>query len=560
VLFKDEHGSDSEAQLKAFEDTWHWNLEAEQTYAEILTDTPTHIARTIEALRDLIGTNQMMAYLVMMTVRLVELHRVLKPTGSLYLHCDPTASHYLKIILDSIFGISQFRNEIIWRRTGAHSPRRSFGPIHDTLFFYTKTDDYYFDIAKRPYMRGHVERRYKADSQGRLKFTSGGNILTGSGVTNGESGAVWKGFNPSLKNRHWAIPGFLAKQMSPGFEKLGVLAKLDALYEAGLIEITEGNAWPVPVRYFQSDDGQPLQDIWAYQPYTEDTVNGTDRGIDNDVAWLGTTDPERLGYQTQKPLGLLDRIIKSSSPNNGIVLDPFCGCGTAVVAAQNLMRRWIGIDITHLGISTMKSRLKESFPGISFKIIGEPTDIGAARQLAAEDRYQFQWWALSLIHGAMPQGGQEGSREGKKGADKGIDGILSFIDDPSGKAKRALIQVKSGHVNSSMIRDLIGTTQRENAAIGVFITLEEPTRDMVTEAVTAGFYNSPGWRQRYPAIQIYTVDELLHNAEIKMPPRYWMGKRAKILKNFGEQKMLDLMPSIRHSRTKTVASERKEVA
>jgi NACHT-associated inactive restriction endonuclease len=182
-----------------------------------------------------------------------------------------------------------------------------------------------------------------------------------------------------------------------------------------------------------------------------------------------------------------------------------------------------------------------------YNVIGEPADVGSAQQLAIEDRYQFQWWALSLIPGAMPLGGQEGSREGKKGSDKGIDGILTFIDDTSGKAKRALIQVKSGHVNSSMIRDLIGTVQREQAKMGVFVGLENPTRDMVTEALTAGFYNSPGWKKKYPMIQIYTVDELLHKAEVNMPPRYWWGKKAKVLKTFGEQKVLDLMPRMKRS-------------
>ena len=220
------------------------------------------------------------------------------------------------------------------------------------------------------------------------------------------------------------------------------------------------------------------------------------------------------------------RNYQASSNPGDIVLDPFCGCGTAIAAAQKLNRKWIGIDITHLSIALQKYRLEAMFPGIKFNVRGEPTDIGAARQLATEDRYQFQWWSLSLIR-ARPLGGEAGSREGKKGSDKGIDGVIAFIDDNTGKAKRVLVQVKSGHVNSSYIRDLKGTLQREQAAIGVFITLEPPSKDMITEAVSAGFYHSPGWNQDYPRIQILTIEELLHNAEVKMPPQFGTFKQAQ---------------------------------
>jgi site-specific DNA-methyltransferase (adenine-specific) len=539
VLFKDEHGVDSEAQIIAFEDTWHWTVTTEHAYYQLVHYGPDNVAGIMEALRRAIGTNQMMAYITMMTSRLIELHRVLKPTGSLYLHCDPTASHYLKVISDNIFGPQNFRNEIVWRRTTAHGPQRSFGPIHDTILFYTKTGDYFFQVVKRPYMRKHVVERYIKDESGRYKFHRGGNMLTGAGTTQGESGSPWRGFNPSAKNRHWAIPGFLTEQMPPEFEKLGVLAKLDALYDAGLIEIRDGLAWPQPLRYLQSDDGQPLQDIWAYQPYTEDTVYGTNEGIDHDVSWLGPIDPERLGYQTQKPLGLLERIIKSSCPKEGVILDPFCGCGTAIAAAQKLGRKWIGIDITHLSIALQKYRLGAMFPGFTFKVIGEPEDVGSALQLARDDRYQFQWWALSLVR-AKPLRGQEGSKTGKKGSDKGIDGIINFVDDATGKGKRVIVQVKSGHVKSGDIRDLVGTVQREQAAIGVFITLELPTKDMKTEATSAGFYHSLGWGKEYPRIQILSIAELLQGVEVKMPPQHGTFKSAqRVQKTEAQQNSLD---------------------
>ena len=280
-------------------------------------------------------------------------------------------------MLDAIFGAANFRNEIVWRRTSAHAPRRRFGPIHDSILFYSRTGRYYFHVQRLPYLRGHVARRYTADAAGRLRFTGGGNVLTGPGATDGESGRAWRGFDPAAKNRHWAIPGFLAAQMPASFGDLGALAKLEALYQAGLIEIAPDAAWPMPVRYLTSDDGQPMQDIWAYQPYTEGVVYGDDTGIDADVAWLGPTDPERLGYQTQKPLGLLERIIYSSCPDDGLVLDPFCGCGTTICAAHTLGRRWIGIDSAQLAIEMVSSRLKAMFalePGRDYQIVGDAND------------------------------------------------------------------------------------------------------------------------------------------------------------------------------------------
>ena len=284
--------------------------------------------------------------------------QLLRDSGSLYVHLDPGVVHYVKVILDDVFGLENFRNEIIWRRTGAHGPRRSFGPIHDTILFYTKSSDYLFNVLMRPYMRGHVERRYTQDESGKFKFTSGGNVLTGAGTTQGESGQPWRGFDPSAKKRHWAVPGFLTDQMPPEFKSLSVLEKLEALYQKGLIDIIPGAAWPTPVRYLNEDDsGQPLQDIWAYQPYTEGTVFGTQEGIDQDVAWLGPTDPERVDYPTQKPDALLERIIKASSEPNDLVLDCVCGSGTTAVVAEKLGRRWIAADLGRFAIHTTRKRL-----------------------------------------------------------------------------------------------------------------------------------------------------------------------------------------------------------
>ncbi len=462
VLFRDEHGTESQAQIEAFEDTWHWNLEAEHTYTELLTEAPDHIAKMVESLRDFIGTNQMMAYLVMMAARLVELHRVLKPTGSLYLHCDPTASHYLKIILDTIFGVQNFRNEIIWQRTSSHNDSHKWGAVHDTIFFYSKRDTFTWNEQFTDHDPKYIADFYThKDERGIYRLD---HIIRSASM----------GPRPNLTYEY--------KGYTPEWGWRVLREKLEALDAEGRIQWSNSGR-PYLKRYLHEQKGTPIKDVIV------------------DIQPIGAIAAERLGYPTQKPLALLDRIIQASSNPGDVVCDPFCGCGSAIASAQKLGRKWIGIDITHLSIALMKYRLEAMFPGITFKVVGEPKDIGAARQLASEDRYQFQWWALSLIR-ARPLGGEAGSREGKKGSDKGIDGVIAFVDDTTGKAKRVLVQVKSGHVNSSHIRDLVGTVQREQAAIGVYITLDVPTRDMTTEAVKAGFYHSPGWNKEYPRIQI----------------------------------------------------------
>lgn len=488
VLFKDEHGLDSEAQITAFEDTWHWTVDTEHTYYHLITHGPDNIASLITALRSFIGTNQMMAYLVMMTIRLIELRRVLKPTGSLYLHCDPTASHYLKIILDTIFGLQNFRNEIIWKRTNVHSDAKHWSPVSDTILFYTKGGRFTWNAPYAPHSENHIESKYSAtDSDGRH--------YTLSDMT-----------SPSPRpNMMYEWMGHSSPPNGWRYSK-ETMAKL---HDEGRIWYPDSKAKrPRLKRYLDEMPGTLLGSIWT------------------DITPINSQATERLGYPTQKPLALLERIINASSNPGDVILDPFCGCGTAIAAAQKLERKWIGIDITHLSIALQKYRLQEMFPGVKFQVIGEPEDLGAARQLAQDDRYQFQWWTLSLIR-ARPLGGQEGSREGKKGSDKGIDGIINFVDDATGKSKRVIVQVKSGHVKSGDIRDLVGTVHREQAAIGVFITLDPPSKDMKTEAASAGFYHSVGWGHNYPRVQILSIAELLQGAEVKMPPQHGTFKAAQ---------------------------------
>jgi site-specific DNA-methyltransferase (adenine-specific) len=503
VLFREESGAESEAQIAAFVDTWHWNQAAEETYQELVTTAPGDVGRMIESLRSFIGSNQMMAYLVMMAARLVELHRVLKPTGSLYLHCDPTASHYLKVILDTIFGPENFRSEVVWKRTSAHSSAKRYGPIHDVIFFYSKSGQYVWNQQYQPYGESYIQQFYRStDEQGR-RFTLGD--LTGAGIRHGETGNPWRGVDVTAKGRHWMVPP----------------SELDKLDLQGQIYWPQKGDMPRLKRYLDDMLGVPLQDIFS------------------DIPPLSAHDRERLGYPTQKPLALLERIIEASSNPGDVVLDPFCGCGTTVAAAAKLGRRWIGIDITYLSIALQKSRLAEMFRReIEFRVIGEPKSIADAQQLARDDRYQFQWWALSLVR-ARPLGSTQGSKLGKKGADKGIDGIVNFLKEPGGLQGRVLVQVKSGAVSSRDIRDLAGVLEREKAAIGVFITMEPPTQPMKTEAATAGRYQSLGWGQDYPKIQILTIEELLRGAKVQMPPQWGTFKEAKSVKEPGaEQKSL----------------------
>jgi site-specific DNA-methyltransferase (adenine-specific) len=490
VLFKDQSGKESEAQITAFEDTWEWDRTAERTYNELATEAPARVSTMIGALRGFIGSSEMMAYLVMMTARLIELHRVLRPTGSLYLHCDPTASHYLKIILDTIFLPQNFLSEIIWKRTSAHSSAKRPGPVHDTILLYSKSDKYIWNPLYQPYDASYLNEFYThRDPDGRRWRRSD---LTGAGTRRGETGNPWRGIDVTSKGRHWSVPP----------------SELDRLETAGRIHWpAKSGGMPMLKRYADEMSGVPLQDVWV------------------DIPPMHNLSAERLGYPTQKPLALLERIISASSNPGDLVLDPFCGCGTTVTAAQKLGREWIGIDITHLSIALQKYRLEQSFPGIQFRVIGEPKDVGAAYQLARDNRYQFQWWALSLIR-ARPLGGLEGSREGKKGSDRGIDGIITFIDDSTSKPKPAIVQVKSGHVKASDIRDLRGVVEREGAAIGIFVTLEEPTSEMRREAVSAGFYRSPGWSKDYPKIQIYTIAELLRGTKPDMPPAHGTFKQS----------------------------------
>ncbi len=415
VLFAEQNGARSKAQIRAFKDTWRWDQGVARLYEEIV-EAGDNVSQAIQAFWTLLSGKDMMAYLVMMAPRLVELRRILKPTGSIYLHCDPTASHYLKLLMDAVFGPKKMRNEIIWGyRTGGVS-KNIFARKHDTILFYTKSERYTFNTQ---YYKSWQMKKYNYSEKYPEYFD--------------EEKQMWY---------HLAV----------------------------------------------------CRDVWE------------------DIYPIGTSAKERLGYPTQKPESLLERIIETSSKKGDVVLDPFCGCGTTIAAAQSLKRRWIGIDITCLATALIKHRLRDTFGEKiceRYKVVGEPVSLTDAKTLAAEAPYQFQWWALGLV-GARPV-------EQKKGADKGIDGRLYFHDESAGgRTKQIIFSVKAGRIPSAHIREMRGVIEREKAQIGVLLCMQQPTKPMLTEAASAGFYKSP-WGSRHPVLQIFTIKELLSGKQIDYP-------------------------------------------
>ena len=489
ILFKEPDGRASTAQIEAFEDTWHWNDVAERAFDEVARSGHTRAFDLLNALRAFLGDNDMMAYLAMMAVRLLELHRVLKDTGSLYLHCDPTASHYLKLLLDGVFGPERFRSEIIWKRTSSHNSARRWGPIHDVILFYSRTADFTWKRTFVPYDESYVRQFYRhVDANGRRYRLSD---LTGSGTRNGESGRAWGGFDPTKHGRHWGIPSVVKEEF--GERDLTPHGWLDLFNAHGLIRMTgDGAGWPHVSRFLDRMPGQAVQDI-----------------ID-DIPPLSQRHAERLGYPTQKPLALLERIIAASSAEGATVLDPFCGCGTAVHAAQKLGRQWIGIDVTHLAISLIEKRLRAAFPGVAFTVEGTPKDLTSAQDLAARDKYQFQWWAVSMVD-AMPYGGK------KKGADGGIDGVIYF--KPDGKrTERAIVSVKGGlNPSVTMVETLAATIERERAPAGILLTNALPTREMERRAAAVGRFDAPATGKTYARLQIITLAELFRGKKPDLP-------------------------------------------
>lgn len=488
LLYRNLTGRPVPEQVEAFCDTWELDAEKE------------HIARTMPVLMreagipneyvqfwrmwmDALRNTQpkLMAYLVYMVQRLLHMRPLLRPTGSIYLHCDPEASHYIKVMMDAIFGHENFRNEIIWRRTGAHSRAKRWGPIHDVLLFYTKSDNYVWNRALQPQSGEYVKKYYRdQDIHGKYQLVS----LDGPGDRTGNSGMPWRGVDPTERGRHWevppdrALPSWVKKP--PDYAGLTVQERLDVLDEQGLVHWPEKGAVPRYKRYLSITPGKPVQDIIS------------------DIRPVGKA-KERLGYPTQKPLALLERIIRASSNPGDVVFDPFCGCGTTVYAAHETGRGWIGCDIAMLAVNLIQRTLRHRYrlSGETYTVSGIPVSVEQAQLLQKRDPHNFQTWVIEKIGGFPTK---------KKGADRGIDGRIYF--ETAGDLVSMVLSVKGGMIRPTDIRDLRGVLEREDDAIMAgFLSLRPPTPAMQREAAAAGLFELAG--VGYPRIQILTVTDIL---------------------------------------------------
>ncbi|MCB9841067.1 MAG: restriction endonuclease [Phycisphaeraceae bacterium] len=509
VLFKESSGESSTAQIKAFDDTWSWDASAAEALALLMhdKDTPPPVVTLMRTFHQFMGHTPMLAYLVQMAARLVHMRRILRPAGSIYLHCDPTASHYLKIVLDGIFGAAQFRNEIVWKRTSGRVGPTRYGRVHDIILFFGASESITWNAPSTPQdattAKGHD---LVTDDHGETFRVSD---LSAMGP--GPARRFGKKSIAPPKGRHWQ------------FDQAGV----DQRWASGRIRL---NSKGVPRLYTPLGElpGIAIHDVWS------------------DIEPINAAAQERLHYPTQKPLALLRRIIAASSKPGDVVLDPFCGCGTTIDAVESLNRespkdpprRWIGIDVTHLAINLIKYRLRRFDPSPRYVLRGEPTDLAGATQLFKDDPFQFQYWACGLV-GARPAVATESGRSAKKGADRGIDGVRFFVDDNKGP-KSILVQVKGGRVGSKDIRDFRGTLEREHAVLGLFVSLNAPTKPMLAEAATVPPYTSPVDGSRTPALQVVTVESLLAGgtpvrpAGIALPPSVEFDRTVKRAKSFDE--------------------------
>jgi len=434
VPYRDEQGNEPDSLVKAFTDTWTWGPAAEQTSEELICDVGGKIGETIYGLQQFLTETPMMAYLVMIAVRIVEMHRILKPTGALYLHCDPTASHYLKIIMDAIFGPKNFRNEIVWHYRRWTAASNQFQKMHDIVFWYSKTDRYLFT---KP-LQAYSDEKYIED--------------TVRGIVDG---------------------------------KLVRLKDEDGNY----------------IRREKHREGVLMHDVWK------------------DINFIPPTSKERAGYPTQKPIALYKRIIQASSNEGDLVLDPFCGCGTTLMAAEELNRRWFGIDLTYLATGAVKLQIEKFFPHLkdSVTITGTPENTETALQLARTDPAGFEEWCVThvLKFKSNPQ----------KVADGGIDGTYRF---PIGKVKgrqaygKMVAQIKGGNFTLDQIRVFRTAMENTQADLGIFVVTKQPTQGMQTEAHRAGTWKHPVWDMEYPRLQIYEIQDYFEGPAPKIP----VGERS----------------------------------
>ena len=518
AFFQGKSGA-SASQIKAFEDTWHWinkDNESMSEFQKMLGDarTPDAVRKLLQAYHDFLGGSDMMAYLVMMSPRLVELKRVLKPTGSLYLHCDPTASHYLKLLLDAVFGKENYQNEIIWKRTTTHSDSKTWSRVADSIFFYTKGKTFCWNTPREQHSEEYRDTKYRYDDNDGRGLYRLDNMTSPNPRPN--MMYEWKGFPFPPKGWRYSRE---------------TMTQLDE----------EGRVWYPRKKSGELDTTKRPQ----LKRYLNEMAGGVMGTVWTDISPINSQAQERLGYPTQKPLSLMRRIIEASSNPGDLVLDPFCGCGTTIDAAEKSGREWIGIDITQIAMTTIKKRLWDTYHetktvrftrgsdtaegragsplpaaargessaspdgahGVTrptemvVRIIGEPATPEDAAAMAKDDPYGFQWWAAGLVGG-------QGGAEKKKGADTGIDGRIIFFDDPkSATGEEIILQVKGGNLKADDVRALGFVVQREQAAMGVLISVAEPTDKMYADAAAAGYYTHKLTGQKYPRLQLRTVKE-----------------------------------------------------
>lgn len=494
-------GTEDRAQAQAFMDTWTWDDHAIQCRDEIISNKnnvqTTQSIALITSFEKVLGKGSLYAYLVAMTARIAEIHRTLRPTGSFYLHCDDVADSYLRLICDSLFVArgGEFQNELVWKRTSAHSDSKRYGRSSDRIHYFTKSGKFTMNTQYQPYDQAYVDSHYrKKDVNGRLYRTDN---LTAFGLSGGGYSYEWNGVA-----KVWRCPK----------------EKMQELHDQGRIHYTRTGGAEF-IRYLDEMPGVPAQDIWT------------------DIAVINSQANEAMGYPTQKPEALLERIISASSNEGDVILDAFCGCGTTLAVAEKLKRSWIGIDITYQSVSLILKRLKDAHGQEALdnvELHGVPRDLEAVDALIHKKddrvRKEFEKWAV------LTYSDNRAIINEKKGADKGIDGI-AYTRKSKDEILPVILSVKSGRIGRKEMGELRGTVEREGAACGIMIMRHEPTKPMLAEAKEAGQFK-PEYHTAFDRLQIVTVQDILDGKRMSLPLIEEVTKKAQRTKKDHQPSLL----------------------
>jgi site-specific DNA-methyltransferase (adenine-specific) len=470
----------------AFDDTWTL-VNIATSLTELNTLETSDLYKLLQSYR--ITAPQTFPYLVMMSLRIIELHRVLKPTGAFFIHCDPTMSHYLKTVCDVIFGGENFRNEIVWKRQSAHSDAKNkFANVADIILFYAKSNKFKFIPQYAEHDEGYIKRFYRHDDEDERGPYQLDNMASPNPRPN--MMYEWKGFQ-------WPTKGWRYQKST--MEKLDSEGRI--WYPTKKDGSLDLNKRPRLKRYLEELEGSIVTNIWT------------------DIQPLHAVSEEYMGFPTQKPLLLLERIIASATKKNDLVLDAFSGCGTSVDAAEGMHRRWIGIDISPTAISRIKWRLEKTYrKSLSpLEIRGIPTDQESGIKLWQENPNAFQDWWVSEFEALSPT-------YGGKGADKGADGLALYNPDNKGSV-RVAFQVKGGGIGSKDMDALIGAMSKFNCEMGIFLTIEKPTRQMLNTVAGAGNVRRSGYS--FPVLQTLTLKQFFEGEQLVLPPNNITFNQAK---------------------------------